>query len=234
MIGVFGGTFDPVHFGHLRPALEVFEALGLRQMRFIPVNQPPHRDPPQANGRQRETMLLAAIGKDSPRLLVDNRELRRAGPSYMVDTLISLRRDRPNPLGDEPICLVLGMDAFLQLHTWHRWEEILELAHLVVTHRPGWQLDHDGQGMAPQLAALWQERLVAGAAQLKQEAVGKILHMAVSQLDISATHIRELIAAGSSPRFLLPDPVWNLIRLQSLYGVLQHELQHESQDEKPE
>lgn len=228
MIGVFGGTFDPVHFGHLRPALEVFEALALREMRLVPANQPPHRAMTVANGKQRETLLQAAIGKDTPGLVVDNRELRREGPSYMVDTLISLREEGRTPLGDEPICLVLGMDAFLQLPTWHRWEEILALAHLVVTHRPGWQFDLEAQTMVPELTGLWQERLVEDAEMLRSQPVGKILHMEVSQLDISATRIRELVAAGKNPRFLLPDAVWNLIRLQGLYGVLQNVVQENS------
>jgi nicotinate-nucleotide adenylyltransferase len=219
MIGVFGGTFDPVHFGHLRPALEVFETLSLREMRFVPVHQPPHRDQPEAGPKQRETLLLAAIGNDTPGLMVDNRELKREGPSYMVDTLISLREDKRNGVGDEPICLVLGMDAFLQLPTWHRWQELFELAHLVVTHRPGWEMDGEIKAaMDAELAALWDERLVEDVTGLEPSAAGKLLHLGVSQLDISATRIRELIAAGKSPRFLLPDAVWNLIRLQGLYG----------------
>jgi nicotinate-nucleotide adenylyltransferase len=218
MIGVFGGTFDPVHFGHLRPALEILEALALRQMRLVPSSQPPHRPEPIANGKQRETLLLAAIGKDTPGLVVDNRELKRPGPSYMVDTLVSLRQDGRSPLGEEPICLVLGMDAFLQLHTWHRWEEILQLAHVVVMHRPGWVAEE--QVMPAELVALWRDSRIADAQQLREQPVGKILPIVVSQLDISSTRIRELVAAGKSPRFLLPDAVWNLIRLQSLYGVM--------------
>ena len=136
MIGVFGGTFDPVHFGHLRPALDVKQALALREMRLIPAFQPPHRATPVANPGQRLTMLRAAVGTE-PDLLVDNREMMREGESFMADTLSSLRKD----LGDEPLCLVLGMDAFLTLDSWHRWKEILQLAHIVVTHRPGWELD---------------------------------------------------------------------------------------------
>jgi nicotinate-nucleotide adenylyltransferase len=223
MIGVFGGTFDPVHFGHLRPALEVFEALGLREMRMVPVHQPAHRGEPLASPKQRETLLRAALGNDTPGLVVDSRELRREGPSYMVDTLRSLREDKRDGVGDEPLCLVLGMDAFLQLPTWHCWRELLELAHLVVTHRPGWALDTATEtAMDAELAELWRTRQVEQASQLEQAAAGSILHLAVTQLDISATRIRELIAAGNSPRFLLPDAVWNLIRLQGLYDVQQH------------
>lgn len=212
MIGVFGGTFDPVHFGHLRPALEVFEALQLRQMRFIPAGQPPHREPPQAEPRQRESLLLAALGKDTPGLVVDNRELRRPGPSYMVETLESLRHD----LKDEAICLVLGMDAFLQLESWHRWEDITELAHLVVTHRPGWEFDPER--MPSGLVALWRRARVDDPALLNASPAGGLYRIAVTQLDISASRVRDCIAAGGSPRFLVPDAVWNLIRLQCLYG----------------
>lgn len=214
MIGIFGGTFDPVHFGHLRPGLEVFEALGLRELRFVPCGQPPHREPPQANARQRATMLQAAIGVDTPGLVVDSRELRRAGPSYMVDTLQALRAE----LKDEPICLVLGMDAFLKLESWHCWNDLPGLAHLVVTHRPGWTLEP--QAMPAALAELWRARRVEHASQLRDTPAGKLLAVAVTPLDISATRIRALVAGGGSPRFLLPEAVWNLIRLQGLYGYV--------------
>ncbi len=213
MIGVFGGTFDPVHFGHLRPALEVHEALELREMRLIPCYQPPHREPPAADARARLTLLRAAVGDDTPGLLVDNREMQREGVSYMVDTLGSLREE----LGDEPLCLVLGADAFAQLHTWHRWQAIVELAHLVVTHRPGWSLEADH--LTPPLQSLWAQRRVEDRAALAAAPAGAILLQAVTQLDISATRIRQLVAEGRSPRFLLPEAVWNLIRLQGLYNI---------------
>ncbi len=212
MIGIFGGTFDPVHFGHLRPALEVKQALGLREMRLIPAFQPPHREAPVANPGQRLTMLRAAVG-DEPDLLVDNREMRREGESYMVDTLASLREE----LGDEPLCLVLGSDAFLQLDSWHEWQQILELAHIVVTHRPGWQLDINEA--SPALQALWHERQANDRDQLAASPAGNIFSQSVTPLDISATQIRELVAAGQNPRYLVPEPVWNLIRTQGLYGV---------------
>jgi len=217
MIGVYGGTFDPVHFGHLRPALELHEALGLREMRLIPCYQPPHREPPVADARARLTMLRAAVGNDTEGLLVDNREMRREGISYMADTLDSLREE----LGDEPLCLILGADAFAQLHTWHRWEAIIELAHLVVTHRPGWSLD--ATGLAPPLQSLWAQRRVDAAAALTAQPAGRILLHPVTQLDISATRIRQLVAAGRSPRFLLPEAVWNLIRLQGLYNIFREQ-----------
>lgn len=211
MIGIFGGTFDPVHFGHLRPALDVKQALGLREMRLIPAFRPPHRESPAANPGQRLTMLRAAVG-DEPDLLVDNCEMKREGESFMVDTLTALREE----LGDEPLCLVLGTDAFLQLDSWHQWEKIPQLAHIVVMHRPGWELDIDKASAAIQ--ALWRESQVTDVAELEAYPAGKIILQAVTAMEISATHIRALVAAGKSPRYLVPDPVWNLIRMHGLYG----------------
>jgi len=211
MIGIFGGTFDPVHFGHLRPALDVKQALGLDEMRMIPAFQPPHRTQPVANPGQRLTMLRAAVG-DEPDLQVDNREMLREGESFMVDTLSSLRDES----GDKPLCLVLGADAFLKLDEWHRWQEIPGLAHIVVTHRPGWQLEMNAAN--PELQKLWRERQVPDRAGLVDSPAGKIILQAVTSLEISATQIRALVTAGKSPRYLLPDAVWNLIRMHGLYG----------------
>ena len=211
MIGIFGGTFDPVHFGHLRPALDVKQALELREMRLIPAFQPPHRESPAANPGQRLTMLRAAVG-DEPDLLVDNCEMKREGESFMVDSLIALREE----LAEEPLCLVLGLDAFLQLDSWHRWEKIPQLAHIVVMHRPGWALDIDKA--SPEIQQLWQDCHVTEAGDLESQPAGKIILQAVTALDISATRIRALVAAGKSPRYLVPDSVWNLIRMHGLYG----------------
>jgi len=215
MIGIYGGTFDPVHFGHLRAALEVYQGLGLREMRLIPCYQPPHREPPVADARARLTMLRSAVGDDTGGFKVDNREMRREGVSYMVDTLASLRDE----LGDEPLCLVLGADAFLQLHRWHRWEEIISLAHLIITHRPGWALAADAPNLDPALARLWRDCLANDVSELEAAPAGRILRFTITQLDISATHIRAMVARGESPRFLLPEKVWNLIRLQGLYHI---------------
>lgn len=215
MIGIYGGTFDPVHFGHLRAALEVYQGLKLREMRLIPCFQPPHREPPQASARARLTMLRAAVGTDTEGFVVDNREMRREGVSYMVDTLTDLRAE----LDDEPLCLVLGADAFLALHRWHRWEEISALAHLVVTHRPGWTLDADSADVDPALARLWREAHADSLDELQSAPAGRILEFAISPLNISSTQIRAMVARGESPRFLVPETVWNLIRLQGLYDI---------------
>ncbi len=215
MIGIYGGTFDPVHFGHLRAALEVYQGLGLREMRLLPCFRPPHRASPVADARARLTMLRSAVGTDTCGLVVDNREMRREGVSYMVDTLASLREE----LGDESLCLVLGADAFLQLHRWHRWEEIIALAHLLVTHRPGWMRIADAPDIDPALARLWRDCHTDDVAELAALPAGRILPFAVTPLDISATRIRAMVARGESPRFLVPDVVWNLIRLQGLYDI---------------
>ena len=215
MIGIYGGTFDPVHFGHLRAALEVYQGLRLREMHLVPCFQPPHREPPAASARARLTMLRAAVGDDTEGFVVDNREMRREGVSYMVDTLTELREE----LGDEPLCLVLGADAFLQLHRWHRWEEVIKLAHLVVTHRPGWTLDARAPDIEPALASLWREARAEFVGELEVVPAGRILEFDISPLNISSTQIRAIVARGESPRFLVPEAVWNLIRLQGLYDI---------------
>ncbi len=207
MIGVLGGTFDPVHFGHLRPALELYEMLGLDQLRMIPCGIPPHRDLPRASGAQRLAMLQLAL-TDEPGLVIDQRELQRPGPSYMVDTLISLREE----LGGVPLALIIGMDAFHGLERWHRWRELVDLCHLIVAHRPGWLAPAEGE-----LAALLAARQVGDAAALRGRPAGGVGFCAVTQLDISASRIRELVRVGQSPRFLLPDPVLDYITTAGLY-----------------
>lgn len=207
MIGIFGGTFDPVHFGHLRPALEVQQALGLKEVRFIPAGHPPHRDQPHATPTQRLAMLRAAID-EQPGFMVDEREVCRPGPSYMVDTLASLRSE----LGPEPLCLILGYDAFLGLASWYQWQRLIDLAHLVVTHRPGW--NHDN--LAGELQNLVQRHAMP-AAKLADAPAAGLTFVEVTQLDISATRIREQIRTGQDIRYLLPESVYQIIHEQKLY-----------------
>ena len=211
VIGIFGGTFDPIHFGHLRPALELQERLGLAQVRLLPCGVPPHRGTPMVAAEHRLAMVARAVA-GVPGLTVDDRELRRDGPSYMVDTLQSLRAE----LGETPLCLLLGADAFLGLHRWHLWQALPELAHLVIAHRPGWALAP--AAMAPELAALMAGRQVDTAAALAAEPAGRLLLQPVTQLAISSTAIRELIEAGRSPRFLLPETVLEYIEQHTLYS----------------
>lgn len=209
-VGVFGGTFDPVHIGHLRPALELLESLDLAEVRLIPCRIPPHRAAPVAGPEQRLAMLELAVG-DQPGLVVDRRELARPGPSYMVDTLSSLRAE----LGDTPLCLLLGLDAFLGLAGWHRWRELPELAHIVVTHRPGWSLE--GAVGANEVLELLHRRRLDRAGDLALQPAGGVWLQPVTQLDISASVIRKLVEEGRSPRYLLPDAVWHFIRREGLY-----------------
>lgn len=209
MIGIFGGTFDPVHYGHLRPALELLESLPLQEVRLIPCAVPPHRDPPVATSEQRLAMLRLAV-EGVAGLVVDERELKRGGPSYMVDTLYSLRQE----MGEIPLCLLLGSDAFLGLPEWHQWQQILQLAHIVVAHRPGWQVDAHKKS---ELSELLKEREVTSARLLSESSSGQILLHPVTPLDISATTIRQLVRAGKSGRFLTPDKVWEYIQSNELY-----------------
>ncbi len=210
-IGIFGGTFDPVHFAHLRVALELKEQLGLASVHFIPCHIPPHRGQPHANSEQRRTMLELALA-DEPGLLCDTRELQRAGPSYTVDTLHSLREEY-GP--EQPLCLVIGADAFVGLPSWYHWQELVRLAHIVVAHRPGWQLDE--AALDAPLRQLLQQHSLGAAAGLRQAPAGGVLAQAVTQLAISATDIRQRVAAGRSASYLLPQSVWHYIQQQNLY-----------------
>ena len=207
MIGLLGGTFDPVHYGHLRPAVELREGLGLTELRLIPCGVPPHRGAPGAGAEQRLAMLKLAVG-DEPGLRIDERELRRPGPSYMVDTLSSLRAE----LGETPMGLIIGMDAFLGLDRWHRWRELADLGHLLVMRRPGVAPPARGE-----LADLLAARRVDEAAALRGRGGGGVLLCEVTQLEISASRIRELVREGRSTRFLLPDPVRDYIGAAGLY-----------------
>ena len=206
MIGVLGGTFDPIHFGHLRPALEVYESLGLRELRFIPSHVPPHRGAPAAAAGHRLAMVERAIA-GVPGFRVDSRELDRPGPSYTVDTLRSLLGEIGS---DGPLLLIMGLDAFAGLDTWHRWREIPALAHVVVAHRPGSSIPEHAAYL--ELAPVTESRSA-----LEDRASGLVFFQSVTQLDISATDIRERLRAGRSPRYLLPDSVRHYIAEHDLY-----------------
>lgn len=207
-IGVFGGTFDPIHFGHLRTAFELQQVLGLSELRFVPAGSPPHRDVPLADAALRLAMVKAAIA-DQPGFTVDDREVRREGPSYTVVTLGELRAEAPR----RPICLVVGMDAFLGLHLWHRWRDLLALAHVAVAHRPGWRAPTDGA-----LGALLAERGTSRVTDLHEQDAGRIFVHPVTQLEISSTDLRNIIVSGRDPRYLVPDAVRDIIRETGCYS----------------
>lgn len=206
-IGLLGGTFDPVHFGHLRCGLELYQELGLAGVFFVPARQPPHRGMPAAAARQRLAMVEAAV-EGAEGLSVDARELQREGPSYTLDTLAAYREE----IDQQPLCLIMGADAFLGLPQWHRWREILELAHVIVARRPGWETDVPRE-LGGELAA----RQIGDPAELQSAPAGRILPWAVTQLEISSTRIRQAVAAGRSPRYLVPDAVCEMIRREGLY-----------------
>ena len=207
-IGLLGGTFDPVHFGHLRSAVEVRERLQLDELRLIPSARPPHRDVPGASADQRLAMVQLAVGKGGG-LHVDDRELCREKPSYTLDTLESLRAE----LGREvALFMVLGWDAFCGLPSWHRWQELLGLAHIVVLQRPDYDVD-----VPEVLKDLLAARSVDDPQRLANVSAGHIFCLSQTPLAISATHIRGLVASGASPRFLLPDAVLDYIETKGLY-----------------
>ena len=206
-IGIFGGTFDPVHFGHLRSAFELLQALRLAEVRFMPCGNPPHRAAPIADAPMRVEMLRCAI-RGQAGFAVDDREVQRSGLSYTVDTLDSLRAEFP----PTPLCLIVGMDSFLSLPKWYHWHRIFELAHVVVAHRPGWRAPVDGE-----LGQLLTDRGTELVSDLHKARAGAIFVHEVTQLEISSTGIRALIGAGHDPRYLLPDCVAKRIREAGCY-----------------
>lgn len=218
-MGVFGGTFDPIHYGHLRTAFELLQALRLSEVRFMPCGSPPHRGTPVAEGSLRLRMVQLATEAQHG-FIVDDRELQREGPSYSVDTLMTLRAEYPT----RSLCLIVGMDAFLGLPRWYHWREILQLAHIVVAHRPGWR----APDMGP-LGELLVDRGTGRVGDLHESRAGSIYIHAVTQLEISSSDIRNLIAAGRDPRFLMPDAVRDLIAESHCYRDEPTQAERESQ-----
>lgn len=206
---IYGGTFDPIHHGHLRLALEVSDALAVDRVHLVPCHIPPHRGDTGATSAQRLELIRLAIAGEE-RLRVDDRELQRAGASYTADTLRQLRQE----LGAEaPLVMVVGTDSFAGFDRWQDWQQIPELAHIVVVRRPGAELP-ENSGAAHLLAG----RRAAGAASLRESPAGRVLELDPPLLDISATGIRERIAASRSPRYLMPDAVWQRVQALGLYG----------------
>ena len=206
MIGILGGTFDPIHYGHLRTALDVQEALELERIHFVPLKHAVHKQQPGTPGELRAAMVQAAVAQH-PGFVMDDRELHNDRPSYSLYTLQSFRRQMPHT----PLCFLLGMDAFRGFLNWRQPLEILKLAHLVVMRRPGEEMAD------AQLQQLVAERSVEDAAQLDQNLGGSILFQPVTQLAISATDIRRRAQQGRSLRYLLPDAVITIIEQLKLY-----------------
>lgn len=211
-VGVLGGTFDPIHFAHLRLAQELATAIGLAKVLFIPAGTPPHRSTPSVTAGHRREMVRIAI-EGNALFGLDDRELHRHGPSYTYDTLTGLRAE----LGERPLCLLLGADAFTALTTWHRWEALFELAHVVVAHRPGHALGEVEASLPAALRKVFRQRLAPDAGPLRTNPAGAVLMQETTGLDISATRIRALCGAGLSARYLLPDGVLEYIERNHLY-----------------
>jgi nicotinate-nucleotide adenylyltransferase len=207
-LGVFGGTFDPIHNGHLRTAFELAECLDLERVLFVPAADPPHRPAPRVPAARRLEFVRAAIA-DEPRFALDERELRRGGRSYTVLTLEELRAER----GGQPLVLCLGMDAFLGLPAWHRWTELPGLAHLAVAHRPGFSPPADGP-----LGELVAARLAPSPQALAESCAGRVFFFAGTQVELSATELRNVLESGRDPRYLMPDPVRRMILATGAYA----------------
>jgi nicotinate-nucleotide adenylyltransferase len=213
-IGILGGTFDPIHYGHLRLAQEVADKLRLAEVRFLPSGTPPHRSSPGAPAADRLAMVQLAVTGNSL-LTVDPRETLRAGPGYTVDTLMAIRAET-GPA--QSLVMMLGADAFLELATWSRWHQLFELAHVAVAYRPGFPVDTWQSRMPQPLAAEYNKRLMRQPLGIHTAPAGGIVVVPIAALDISATLIRDSIRAGANPRYLLPEQIIKYIQDNDLYN----------------
>lgn len=207
---ILGGTFDPVHNGHLRCALEIAEWTGAG-VHVLPSGDPAHRDRPGASAAQRWCMLELACAA-YPQLLADDRELRREGPTYSVDTLARWRRED----ADSALCFIVGADAFSGLPGWKRWRALRELTHFIVVTRPG-QPDSVSAMPAGELRDWCEEALAGDLAELRRRPGGRVIYRPITPLDISATAVRALLRRGRDPGFLVPDPVRNYLLAEEIY-----------------
>jgi len=200
-LAVMGGAFDPVHLGHLRTATELMQVCDLAEVRFVPSANPPHR-PPHIAGANLRVQMLEAATADSAVFAVDRRELERSGPSYSHTTFSELRAEQ----GERSLCMIVGMDAFLGLTKWHRWQELCELAHLLVAHRPGWLLPEVGE-----LGEFFKSRICTDPRVLQQAPAGHLFIHEVTQLEISSSAVRAEVARGGDSRYLVPESVRRLL-----------------------
>lgn len=203
--GIFGGTFDPIHNGHIETVSSVTDSCLLQGVRFIPSFIPPHRDQPGASAQHRLAMTRLGIGDDA-RFCADSRELERETTSYTFDTVKSLQREYPT----HDYCFILGIDALLGVESWYRWQALLDAVHLLVMARPGWDI--------PSPAPPWlQQRQVQRLEELQEHSAGHILFVPVEPNPVSATQVRERIACGQSIEDLVPAAVASYINTHRLY-----------------
>ncbi len=208
-LAIFGGTFDPIHIGHLSVAWEAAELLDA-EVRLMPASVPPHRSSPTASAEQRVEMLRAALRGQS-RLMLDTRELDRSGPSYTIDTLHELRRE----FGDRPLVLLLGADAFAGLRSWHRWRELFDVTHIGMLNRPGVDAC-----IPVELERAVASRRTDDPAVIRARPAGRVIELAVTPLEVSATRIRDLLAEGRDPRYLLPAGLFDDPTLLAPYRAM--------------
>lgn len=213
LVGIFGGTFDPIHCGHLRIAEEIVAALSLREMRFMPAGMPRLRQPPIASPQQRTAMVRAAI-QGNARLVLDDREINRPGASVTVESLRELKQELG---GNVTLCFVIGADAFMKLDQWHDWRKLFGLCHFIIAARPGHVLKSSHDALPQALTDECAPRWVASADQLKNATSGLIFVAPTTLLDVSASTLRAHIAAKESTRDLLPDAVLDYIETNHLY-----------------
>lgn len=208
-IGVFGGTFNPIHHGHLRIAQEAAETFALSQVKFLPAAKPPLKAEPDVAAKHRAAMVQLGIASN-PLFHLDTRELERTGPSYTIDTLMSLHTEHPQ----DALCLIVGSDAFARFDQWYRWQSVLDYCHLIVVSRPhGGSLTH----LSEPLRALLQQHQTDDITQLSQQPHGMIAMHDVTALDISSSQIRGLIRAQKNPVYLCPQPVIQYMQQHHLY-----------------
>jgi nicotinate-nucleotide adenylyltransferase len=206
-IGILGGTFDPIHLGHLHLANSIYQQLHLQKIIFIPTSQPLLRHPAIATASQRLEMLRIAI-KEYPYFEVDDCELNRSAPSYSIDTLRELRKKIP----DQPLCFIMAADQLIQFDQWHEWQKIPDLAHLIITDRPGYELR-----LNDATKQLLNDRQITDPTLLSEKNTGYIYLVNIEAMPISATKIRSELAKGKEPISFLPKGVWKYIKENGLY-----------------
>ena len=209
-IGLLGGTFNPIHFGHLRLAQELAQALNFSEVRFIPSANPPHKHQPSVSAQHRADMVKVAIA-DNPLFKLDTRELDRNGASYTIDTLISLREELGSNVS---LCLIMGSDAFAKLDSWHRWQELLNYCHIILVQRPSNLVKTK---LSELLTEILHDNYTENIDDLSNKSAGYIHMQAITAQDISATNIRKRLAIGKSVKYLAPDNVLAYIQQQHLY-----------------
>ena len=213
LVGIFGGTFDPIHYGHLRVAEEIVETVGLQKMYFVPAGMPRLRHSPVASSQHRVEIVRLAIQKN-PDFVLDEREIYRDGVSYSIDTVREFKQE----FGEEVrLCFILGADAFIKLPEWNNWKELFNLCHFIVSTRPGYSLTLIKELLSKELREECSQRWVSNTESLRKDTSGLIFIASTTMLDISATTIRAHIAVGRSVRHLVPSVTVNYISENKLY-----------------